>query len=765
MIKHIVWLCVALGFSITLNAQNGELRGVIYEKNTGKPIDYATVYLKENQMGAVSDDNGFYNISKIPPGVYTLFCSYLGYDSVKLKVTINAGKVSTQNLYLPKLDVSLQEFTISAEAIEKKENAQVSKTRITSQDMQKLVTFGGEPDLIQSLQILPGVYTTGDQGGQLFVRGGSPVMNKVLLDGMTIYQPFHSIGLFSVFDADIIRSADVYSAGFGAEYGGRISAIVDVTTREGAKNKFSGKIAANPFTSKILLEGPLKKYTEGEGSISYILSYKTSYLRQSSKVVYPFLEENRLPYNFNDLYGKLSFVGNNGSKLELFGYNFDDNVDFQGATKFNWLSNGFGAKFVVLPDAGKTKIDGFFAYTGFSMRQTEADNKPRFSDIKGVNIGLNFDYLMGKNQFVYGTEINTFRTNFEIYNINDRKIAQFDNNTELSAFARYKFVNRRWVLEPGMRMMYYATFSEFSFEPRFAAKYLATSKFRIKAASGLYSQNLMSAVSDRDVVNLFYGFLSSPSSLPKEFEGEPVTSRLQKAWHSVVGFEFDLSKRSEIMLEGYFKDFFQLTNVNRDKIFDDNELYLNKPDYQKKDYIVERGRAYGIDARYKFDNKTYYLWAVYSLTFVDRYDGIREYFPNFDRRHNINLVGSYVFGKQKDWDFNVRWNIGSGFPFTQTQGFYELINFSGGINYDYTKQNGDVGVIYSEINQGRLPYFHRLDISLQKSVSFGKDKTMKIIASVINAYNRANVFYFDRITYTRVNQLPILPSLGINYSF
>src|SRR5690606_23803278 len=244
-------------------AQNGEVRGIIYEKGTGVPIDFANVYLKETFQGAVTDENGFFNITGIKPGTYTLYCSFIGYDSAQATIKVGTGEVVTQNLYLPKSDKILVEVTVNAEAQEKKENTQIAKTKITAKEMAKLVTLGGEPDLIQSLQILPGVYSSGDQGGQLYVRGGSPVMNKVLLDGMTIYQPFHSIGLFSVFDADIIRSADVYSAGFGAEYGGRISAVVDVSTREGNKTRFAGKIASNPFTSKVLLEGPLKAYEEG----------------------------------------------------------------------------------------------------------------------------------------------------------------------------------------------------------------------------------------------------------------------------------------------------------------------------------------------------------------------------------------------------------------------------------------------------------------------------------------------------------------------
>ncbi len=766
MMRTLLFSLLFLFCSVSLLAQTGEVRGIVYEKGTGVPVDFANVYLKENLKGSVTDENGFFVITGITPGTYTLFCSFIGYDSASVKITIEAGRVLTQNLYLPKSEKLLDEITVSAEAAEKKENTEIAKTKITPKDMSKLVTLGGEPDLVQSLQVLPGVYSSGDQGGQLYVRGGSPVMNKVLLDGMTIYQPFHSIGLFSVFDADIIRSADVYSAGFGAQYGGRISAVVDVHTREGNKVRQSGKIAVNPFTSKILLEGPLKKYSEGGGSsVSYILSYKNSYLEKSSKIFYPYLDQNRLPYTFSDLYGKMSVVGGNGSKFDLFGFNYSDRVNFSEATQFQWKSSGFGSRFVVLPDESHIKMDGFFAYSNYGMEQIEADNLPRESDIQNFNIGLNFDYLMGKDQFVYGTEINVFRTNFEFTNANGRAIGQFENMTELGIYARYKKVAGRWVIEPGFRIQYYATFSEFFPEPRLAMKYNITSKLRIKGAAGLYSQNLISAVSDRDVVNLFYGFLAGPANLPDEFNGKKVNSRLQKAWHSVLGIEADLGRHVDVLVEGYYKDFFQLTNINRDKQFENTDEYQDKPEYTRLDYIVEKGLAYGIDTRVKYDNGKLYVWAVYSLTYVTRYDGVRDYFPNFDRRHNANLVVSYSWGKNGAWSANGRWNFGSGFPFTQTSSYYEQLPTNSGIGSNYVNGNGSIGILYGDINQGRLPYFHRLDLSVQRTFTLSKNSKIDAVAGLINVYNRANIFYFNRTTYQRVNQLPILPSLGLNWSF
>ena len=171
------------------------------------------------------------------------------------------------------------------------------------------------------MQIIPGVVFTGDQGGQLYIRGGSPIQNKVLMDGMTIYSPFHSIGLFSVFDTDIIRNTDVYTGGFSAEYGGRVSSIMDIKTIDGNKKEFAGKISANTFGSKLYVEGPLGKKNRS----SFVLSGKTSYLDKSSDILYKYpvlyFDEKGLPYSYTDLYSKISLHGKNGSKLNVFGFN------------------------------------------------------------------------------------------------------------------------------------------------------------------------------------------------------------------------------------------------------------------------------------------------------------------------------------------------------------------------------------------------------------------------------------------------------------
>jgi hypothetical protein len=759
-------LIIILGTQI-VKAQTTTVRGFVYEKETGEPAIFVNVYLKGTTLGVNTDINGYYSIVKVPRGNYTLTATGIGFDTTTQEVIVADEEIITRKLYLPKKAVTLQSVEISAEREAQKTEVKMSVATLTPKDIKQIPTIGADPDLVQYLQVLPGVVFSGDQGGQLYIRGGTPIQNKVLLDGMTIYNPFHSIGLFSVFDTDIMKNADIYTGGFGGQFGGRISSVMDITTRDGNKKRFAGKVSTGTFQSKVLFEGPLaKQKEEGGGSASFIVSLKNSYLDQSSKVLYKHVDENGLPYSFNDLYAKINLNGANGSKINFFGFNFTDKVNYTNQAKLNWESTGLGSSFILVPGSSATLLDGTFAYSKYKITQTEGDEKPRTSLVNGFNMGLGWTYFIGKNDINYGFEISGFKTDYTFYNYVNTKISAVENTTELGIFFKYKFVIKKLVVDPSMRFQYYASLNQFSPEPRLGLKYNISDKIRLKAASGLYAQNLLAAVSDRDVVNLFYGFLSDPDNLQQEFKNKGVDSRLQHAKHILAGVEYDVTKRITLNAEVYMKDFNQLINLNRDKIYPDDGTHRDEPDSIKKDFIIERGLAQGADFTLKYDYRRLYVWLVYSLGFSTRDNGNYEYYPHFDRRHNVNVVVTYKFGKKNDWEADVRWNYGSGFPFTQTQGYYPYLNFqSGGLQTNYTTANGQMGIIYGDYNKKRLPDYHRLDFSVKKNFYVGKNSEIQVVASLVNAYDRENIFYFDRVRYRRINQLPILPSIGANMTF
>jgi hypothetical protein len=766
-------------FCLSIFSQKaGVIRGTIYEKENGEPSFGTNVKIKGTGTGASTDLNGFYQISKVTPGLITLEISNIEFKTIEFEVEVKPGRIVTKNFYMEENTEILNEFEISAEAKERKTDVKMSVIKATPKDFAHVVAIGGEPDFAQYLQTAPGVITTGDQGGQMYIRGGSPIQNKVLLDGMTVYNPFHSIGFFSVFDTDIIRSADIYTGGFGAEYGGRISSIMDISSKDGNKKHFSGKLSVNPFGSKLMLEGPLKKLTdEGGSTMSYVFSGKTSYLEASSKILYSYIDTAGLPFNYTDLYGKVSINGSNGSKVNFFGFNYRDQVRYKAVSNLNWNAWGGGTNFMLVPSGSPVLIMGKFNVSDYEISLAEKDPltgdelSPRSSKINGFNMGFDFKYFLAGDEVKYGIEINGFRTEFNFFNSVGRKISQDNNTTELSGYIDYKIIRGLLVINPGFRAQYYASLRSFSPEPRLGVKYNLSENLRLKLAAGIYSQNLISANSDRDVVNLFYGFLSGPDNLQNNITMEDGTiverkHSLQKSTHAIFGAEYDLSSSLMLNVEAYYKRFNQLTNLNRNKLYDDNSDNYDIPDEVKKDFIIETGDAYGVDVVLKYSKKSSYIWLVYSLGKVTRWDGVQTYAPVFDRRHNINLVMSQKFGNENSWEVNLRWNYGSGLPFTQTQGYYHLIDYSGGIGTNLGNTNSDnLGLIYAPINEGRLPDYHRLDLAIKKNIKINEKSQLDLTVSVTNVYSRNNIFYVDRITNEKVYQLPVLPSFGASWKF
>lgn len=764
--KKLFFTLFAISLFISLSAQEGIIRGFVYEKATGEAVLFTNVYLAGTTLGSTTNEEGYFSITNIPPGEYTVQITALGYDSLQDNVTVAAGKILTQKYFVERASYEIKGVNISAERSEARTETKTSVVKLTPTDIQRIPTVGGQADIAQYMQVLPGVVFTGDQGGQLYIRGGSPIQNKVLLDGLTIYNPFHSIGLFSVFDTDIIRNADVYTGGFGAEYSGRISSIMDISTRDGNKTRYAGKLSANTFGANLSLEGPLKKQTEsGNGSSSFILSAKQSYLDKMSESVYSYAGEYGLPFTYTDLYGKVSLNTSNGSKFNIFGFNYKDRVNnYRALSDFQWDAMGAGTNFVIIPGTSPVLIQGHIGYSSYESSMNEVTNLERTSTINGFNLGVDFLYMQGNNSIKYGVELNGYTTDFYFVNSLGSLIQQRENTTELGGYVTAKYILNKWIIEPGMRLQYYASQSELSPEPRFAAKYNASDKLRLKFAAGLYAQNLISAHNPRDVVSLFYGFLSGPDDLPSTFEGEEITSKLQHAQHAIVGMEYDLNGKITTNLEAYFKNFSQLTALNRNKIREEED-YPELADNLVKDFIVERGDALGIDFTLKYENKGLYIWTVYSHGYVNRNDGNDKYVPHFDRRHNLNIVLNYLFGQSNDWEVNARWNLGSGFPFTQTQGAYGLIPFADGVDTDYTTVNEDFELIYGEYNAARLSYYHRLDMGIKKIFFLSDHSKLETTISVTNVYDRDNVFFVDRITNNRVNQLPVMPSFGFSLTF
>lgn len=745
-----------------VSAQTGSIRGFVYDKETGEPMMLTNVVLENTLIGTTTDVNGYFVLSKIKTGDYNIKVTLLGYETYIAPIKIEKNKVLALKIDLSPSATELQTVEIQGKQEVARTESQVSIEKITSKDIQQMPSIGGQADLAQYIQVLPGVVFSGDQGGQLYIRGGSAIHNKVLLDGMVVYNPFHSIGLFSVFETDIIRNADIYTGGFSAQYGGRISSVMDITTKDGNKKHFSGKLAASTFGANLLLEGPLLK--KKDYSLSYILSAKNSYLSKTSTSIYSYMNKE-LPYDYFDLYGKLTLATDNGSKINFFGLNFSDKVNqYEAIADFNWVNRAFGTNFLLIPGTSSALVEGVVAYSDYTMNMRETTtNQNQMSNIGGFNVGLSVTNFFGDDRLKYGMEMegNTTRT---AYKINDTIT---DYSTEIGLYAIYKLLYRSILLEPSLRLSYYASLGNIFLEPRLSAKWNITKKFRLKLATGVYSQTFLDTKSDRDIVNLFTGYMTvNPDlNIVGSFRGEDLSTYVQKSNHFIFGAEYDILRNFNLNVELYYKTMSNLTSVNRERLYADDPEHSDKPEYQRKEYTVENGKAYGADFSLKYDDGRLYVWTIYSLGKVIREGEMQTYSPHYDRRHNVNVLINYQMGQSRDFEISLRWNYGSGFPYSPTASMVEMLDFSNGINSDYISQNGTLTTIYGELNSERLPNYHRLDLSAKKRFDIGKRSILEINLSVTNVYNRNNLFYWNRITSQRVDQLPIMPSLGITYTF
>lgn len=768
-----------------LYGQHGTIRGPVKDMD-GEPLVNAVVFIPELKKGAYTNADGIYSLDRLPAGTFEVFATFAGYDTMVQFITLTEGQKTTVLFTIEEIGFFSEEVEITADAIGKIQTKEVKLGQVSFSPKEiNLLPSIGAPDLMQYLQVLPGIVSTGDQGGQVFIRGGTPIQNMTLMDGMIVYSPFHSIGLFSTFDPDYIRSVEVYSGGFPAQYGGRVSSIIDVKTRNGNFNDFSGKLNLNPFSTNALIEGPIKRARRQGGGSSFLVSYRKNYIDQTGKTFYPNINDSiGLPYNFTDLYAKMS-LSDGVNYANIYGFRNTDNVNYGvAAADIGWVANGGGANFMMLPQGAGAILRGGFSFSNYEVGLNSASETfPRNSRIQGFNGGLDVSYIVNSvDEFSAGLTFLGFSTDYEFTNSLGFRTTSQANNSEFATYFDYKkvvqtkrfFTTKRdsvWdfmVIDPSVRFHFFNDQSHVAVEPRLRVK-INMPRLSFSFATGWYTQNLMSAASDRDVVNFFQGILSAPSSLANRQEDH----NLQTAFHLLGGVEVELIPNLAVQVEAWMKDFTQLTNINRDKLFPDDP-----------DFITEIGLAHGYDFLIKYQTSKLYLYGTYGWSKVIRDDFKRVYAPVFDRRHTVNLVGSlrlkpfgYVVSeagrkrlpkfREHAWEFGFRWTLGSGFPFTQTQGYFEKLDFfDDGAQTDIAFQNGDLGLILAdELNGGRLPFYHRMDLSAKRKWLINNNWLLETSFSLINTYDRKNIFYFDRVRFTPIYQLPVLPTLGVTIKY
>ncbi len=753
-----------LAFWSGAQCQTGTIRGFIYDKTSGEALMLAHIYLDSTVIGTVSGEDGYYSLNKIPEGEYVLVIQALGYKANKQRVRIKSDIGEKINIELERSNIQIEAAVISGRQLERKTRVQISQLRLTPGQISKIPTLGINADLAQYVQILPGIVSSGDQGGQLYIRGGSLVQNLVLMDGIPLYNPFHSMGMFSVFDTDLINNANISTGGYPAKYGGRISSVMDISLKDGNANHLAGKVSLGMLSANAAIEGPIR-FSKKVEPITFLLSGKYSYLDKTAAYLNPEIKESSLPFSFSDLVSKFTYKGKGGSKVSATGFHFTDNVKFSKDQSYNWTNYGVGLQAVLLPPNSNGLIRANVSYSAYSLNLEELPGNNRYSEIEDIKIGMEFMNQFGRHELQMGLQILGEHTDYFNRNTFGYSIDENADVTDLATYLSFQFNSDKLLVQPGLRINYYASLGTVIPEPRLGIKYLINDELRLKAGGGYYSQNLISGKSDRDVVNFFSGFLMDPSNIANATGPKKLPHRLQTSWQGVLGLEWDPTTNIMFNVETFYKYFPQLISLNSNKKFDGEMNHWDIPQVYYEDFITETGDAYGIEALLQYEKKRLYLWLAYSLSYSNRFDGLQYFQPHYDRRHNLNIVGSYVLGKNLNWKILARWNYGSGFPFTPTNALYEKLRLTNTSSNEVLNENGLIGMSFGAYNSARLPNYHRLDFTAKYIHYFSERQSVEVVMSLTNVYNRNNLFYFSREEYKRVNQLPLLPSGGLIWRF
>ncbi len=744
---------ILLGF---INAQDfNQIYGFITDKASGEALIGANVYLAGTDQGTATNHDGYFVISDIQNGNYTMVVSYLGYETSTKPIHLSDGMDEELSVALKTVPLELSAIEVTGEEVDRRVNIQISRNTLNMRQLKNVPQLG-EADLFRTLQSLPGVLTESEFSTGLVIRGGNSDQNLILLDGITVYNPSHVGGLFSNFIVDAIKEADLLKGGFNAEYGGRLSAVLNVRSREGNRNEFKGKGSVSLLSAQTTLEGPI-------GNGAWLASARRTYFDQIFKGT-----SFEFPYYFYDVQGHVfQDVGEN-DRLSMSFYAgkddlFWDELFLEGIWGNKTISMNyrkfFNTKLVSNWLLAKSRFDIYFGLGGESgINETDYIDDLTFrSDwtwFGSQNTQVKFGWEMKDLTFVYSSSWL------------DSTI--FDTRTypqEMGAYVKTKYwPTKRLMLEPGIRVNYYDKARTTTYiDPRFGMKFLLTDDRYINFSTGIYHQ-FMETIQDDFNPKILDAWFAIDQSV------DPAS-----ATQYVVGYEEYFGSSYHVQVEAYYKDMRNLlTFVDErstvDEIISDESL----------DDLVDVGDGYAYGFEIFFEKRLGRLngWGSYAWSLARKKFQGNEYYTNWDRRHVFNLIGNYQVNKK--WDVNAKWTFQSGQPYTPILGYYiEKVP-------DASQQ------IYRTIpgtrNGGRYPLYHRLDLGAVWHTKV-RGKKMDLFIQLVNSYWQKNVFRYaysfgstvngidddgdetiDEADEGRpqrqvVNGLPIIPSIGVSFEF
>lgn len=751
--------------------QRFTVNGSVRSKKTGESIIGASVTVKDKNTGVTSNDYGFYSISLFP-GTYTLLVSAVGHEQQTLDVNLN--KNVTLNIFLEDEVKDLQDVTVTSSRGRSLSSTQMGAEKLTISDTKTIPVLFGERDVLKTIQLLPGIKSAGDGNSGFYVRGGSADQNLILLDEAPVYNASHLLGFFSTFNSDAIKDIMVYKGGMPAQYGGRLSSVLDIKMNDGNNQDYDVSGGIGAISAKVNVEGPIQK-----DKSSFLVSARRTYVDAFLKLSKDSTINNNSLY-FYDLNAKLNYQLGKRDRLYLSGYFGRDQLGVGETFKLNW-GNATGTLRWNHIFSNKLFSNTSLIFSNYDYKITiksGANDFKVYSQIKDWNLKQEFQwYLNSKNNIRFGLNsiYHTMRpgeiSSSDSSSFND-KILQRRYSVENAVYASNNWkVSDKFNLSYGLRLSIFSVLGKGDFynvnndgkvldtisykkgevvktyvnpEPRIAASYMLNSSTSLKASYVRNAQNLH-LISNSTTSTPTDKWIASTNIIKPEISDQVS-----------VGYYKNLAgNKYELTVEAYYK-----TMQNQIDYRDGADVFSN--DVIETQLLYGKGRAYGIEWLLKKKAGRFTGWLSYTLSKTERkIDGINNnqwYNARQDRTHDIAIVGTYQLNKK--WTLSANWVYYTGDAVSFPSGKYRV---DGQMVYYYTERNGY-----------RMPSYHRLDLGAILQLKKTKRFSSELSLSLYNAYGRENAYIIEfrdkkddpnKTEAVRTALFKFIPSVSYNFKF
>lgn len=722
------------------------LQGTVADSSSGESIPYANVLIMEDGQGTVADRNGAFVIGNVKRKRHSVRISAMGFQTEIFTINPAGGEIFRVNFLLKESPPTMREVTIFGDSASLR-YVTPGRAIISPAEAKTSVSFF-KNDLINYVTRLPGVVTLNGLSSRYYVRGGSADENLLTLDGIRIYNFAHAFGMFSFLDPKIVKTATFLAGDFGAEYGNRLSSVMDVRTIDGDKNKITGEGSVDLFTADLEVSGPLG--LSPENNSTFVAFYRLPMNRGVLKDIYSVNDR----FDFYDCFMKAGTDIGSGGRISAEVFGIGDNVKaerfYDPSYSWDQRAGAISGSFFL----GDRHLFNFsFSYSRYKSRQSlktpEAFQYPQYSEVTEPTITADASYFTDSgNQVDVGLFFSFPTYKYDFTNVYLRRIDEYNPIVEPQFWGSYRWQpTARLVVITGLRAdissmahLILEGTNEYVLDPRLTLQYKVSDKLLITAGGGTYHQRLINLNDENEVYTAFDVIAPIPDNMGEE-----------SAWDCSLGATAAPSPLVTVKADIYMKDFTRLVDINR------AQVYASDPSF-----ITGTGFACGAEISLRYNMQSFYFETNYSYGHVTRTFWGENFIPRYDLRHQLN--SSVGLSPAAGVWVRAFWKMTSGLPYTPLAGFVgkPFLNVLDIGPFLTTPMS--MIPLFGQLNSARLPGYESLDMSIEYDIIvLGETATFQVAA--MNLLNRRNVFYFNNVTLDTEYSLPRTVDFSVAFKF